>query len=276
MSPAGKPRCRISLPRLLLLPLIIRAAMCQFSPALLGTVSRTFKLCLDLARFVELLDPAMLPLPPVGQSASAAVNKPQLPSRWSCPATRLRWVLFQRPYLWPSFFVIVTHPTRSRVLVWRDSLVAPSWTELALQIGLLLTSRFHGNCQVARFRLAPSSKLVANSVSLQPFDFRSGKNCMTLLAGFAPLVMLVRHLLPLGVVVSLLDLFFVAIVSVASHSWLCLCGDHHSPSSQDRWLSSPSVPCSALVPCGSAMLFSFQRFSGPSPGCFSLCVAEHS
>ena len=31
--------------------------MCQFSPALLGTVSRTFKLCLDLARFVELLDP---------------------------------------------------------------------------------------------------------------------------------------------------------------------------------------------------------------------------
>ena len=50
--------------------------MCQFSPALLGTVSRTFKLCLDLARFVELLDKAMHPLPPVEQSASAAVNKP--------------------------------------------------------------------------------------------------------------------------------------------------------------------------------------------------------
>ena len=35
--------------------------MCQFSPALLGTVSRTFKLCLDLARLVELLDSRCCP-----------------------------------------------------------------------------------------------------------------------------------------------------------------------------------------------------------------------
>ena len=59
---------------------------------------------------------------------------------------------------------------------------APSWAELAFPISLLLTSRFQGNCQVARLRLAPSIKLFANSVSLQPFDFRSVKNCMSLLA----------------------------------------------------------------------------------------------
>ena len=45
----------------------------------------------------------------------------------------LRWVLLQRRYLCLSSFVIETHPTRSRVLVWRDSLVAPSWTKLALR-----------------------------------------------------------------------------------------------------------------------------------------------
>ena len=48
--------------------------MCQFSPSLLGTVSRTFKLCLDLARFVELLDPRCCHH--VDRSASAALNKP--------------------------------------------------------------------------------------------------------------------------------------------------------------------------------------------------------
>ena len=38
-----------------------------------------------------------------------------------------------------------------------------------LQIGLLLTSRFHGKCQIARLRLAPGSKFFVNSVSLQTF-----------------------------------------------------------------------------------------------------------
>ena len=38
-----------------------------------------------------------------------------------------------------------------------------------LQIGLLLTSRFHAMCQIARLRLAPGSKFFMNSVSLQTF-----------------------------------------------------------------------------------------------------------
>ena len=72
-----------------------------------------------------------------------------------------------------------------------------------------------------------------------------------------PLVMLVRHLLLLlGVTVYLQDLFFVAIISVASPSWPDLRGDHRSPASRDRWLSLPSLPCSAHLslavrPCSS-------------------------
>ena len=83
---------------------------------------------------------------------------------------------------------------------------------------------------------APLALIHANDPVLVP----SGPN---------PLVMLVRHLLLLGVTVCLQDLIFVAIISVASPSWPDLCGDHRSPASRDRWLSSPSLPCSALVPC---------------------------
>ena len=39
-----------------------------------------------------------------------------------------------------------------------------------LQIGLHLTSRFHGKCQLARLRLAPSNEFFVNSVTLQTFD----------------------------------------------------------------------------------------------------------
>ena len=71
--------------------------------------------------------------------------------------------------------------------------------------------------------------------------------------------MLVRHLLLLGVTVCLQDLFFVAIISVASPSWPDLCGDHRSPASRDRWLSSPSLPCSAHL-CLAVRLCSFHSF----------------
>ena len=37
------------------------------------------------------------------------------------------------------------------------------------QIGLLLSSRFHGKCQIARVRHAPGSKFFVKSVSLQTF-----------------------------------------------------------------------------------------------------------
>ena len=56
-----------------------------------------------------------------------------------------------------------------------------------------------------------------------------------------PLVMLVRHLL-LSATVCLQDLFFVAIISVASSSWPDLCSGHRSPASRDRWLFSPPLP----------------------------------
>ena len=79
---------------------------------------------------------------------------------------------------------------------------------------------------------APLAHIHANDPALEPF----GPN---------PLLMLVRHLLLLGVTVSLQDLFFVAIISVASPSWPDLCGDHRSTASRDRWLASPPLPCSA-------------------------------
>ena len=78
-------------------------------------------------------------------------------------------------------------------------------------------------------------------------------------SGLNPLVMLVRHLL-LGVTICLQDLFFfVATISVASSSWQDLCGDHRPPASRHRWLSSPSLPCSAHL-CLAVRLFSFRSF----------------
>ena len=95
---------------------------------------------------------------------------------------------------------------------------------------------------------APLALIHANDLVLVP----SGPN---------PLVMHVRHLLLplLGVTVCLQDLFFVAIISVASPSWRDLCGDHHSPASRDRWLSLPSLPCSAYL-CLAIRPCSFHAF----------------
>ena len=55
----------------------------------------------------------------------------------------------------------------------------------------------------------------------------------------------VRHLL-LGLTVCLQDLFFVAVISVATPSWPDLCSGHRTPASRDRWLTSPSLPCAFL------------------------------
>ena len=82
---------------------------------------------------------------------------------------------------------------------------------------------------------APLALIHANDPVLVP----SGPN---------PLVMLVRHLL--------LDLFFVAFISVASPSWPDLCSGHRSPASRDRWLFSPPLPCSAHL-CLAVRLRSF-------------------
>ena len=74
-------------------------------------------------------------------------------------------------------------------------------------------------------RLNPPRTLVSAPLALihanDPVLVPSGPNY---------LVMLVRHLL-LGVAVCLQDLFFVAIISVASPSWPDLCGDYRSPAS---------------------------------------------
>ena len=303
--------------------------MCQFSPALLGTVSRTFKLCLDLAPLLSCStrDAASTSSRPIGIRSCEQASRCSVSQRSICNSVSVAFCP-QRPCLCPSSSVIATHPTRSRVLAWRDSLVAPSWAKLALQIGLLLTSRFHGNCQVARLRLAPSSKLFANSVSLQPFDFRSVKNCMTLFTGFAPLLWTAgaalyqsllqvngglrlhswddvrRHLhaswesvsevlSPLAPLAkppsehcttpfssctpparpcwrprTSVLVIRTEIPLVANPSWLDFRGDHHSPSSQDRWLSSASLLCSAHL-CLAVRLCSL-RFKGswvPVPGC---------
>ena len=77
-------------------------------------------------------------------------------------------------------------------------------------------------------------------------------------SGPNPLVMLVRHLL-LCVTVCLQDLFFVAIISVASPSWPDLCSGRRSPASRDRWLFSPPLPCSAHL-CLAVGLCSFHSF----------------
>ena len=81
------------------------------------------------------------------------------------------------------------------------------------------------------------------SCAHDPVLVHSGPNPLVMLQ--VDVTVVVRHLL-LGVSVCLQDLFFVAIISVASSSWPDLCGDHRSPASRDRWLSSPSLPCSAL------------------------------
>ena len=165
----------------------------------------------------------MLPLPPVDQSASAAVSKPLVALSHNEASATLSPLGSAPETVSLAQFLRDRNTSNEITDLGPERLAGSSELDKTrLQIDLLLTSRFHSNCKVARLRLAPNSKLFANSVSLQPFGFCSGKNCMTLLAGFAHLVMLVRHLLPLGVVGCLLDLFFVAIVSVASLPWLCL------------------------------------------------------
>ena len=107
-----------------------------------------------------------------------------------------------------------------------------------------------GGCnQKARFgliRMNPSRH--ANDPVLVP----SGPNL---------LVMLLRHLL-LVVTVCLHDLFFVAIISMASPSWPDLCGNHRSPASRNRWLPCSAHSCLA-VRLGSSHSFS-DRPSDPS------------
>ena len=99
---------------------------------------------------------------------------------------------------------------------------------------------------------APLAVIHASDQVLVP----SGPNPLVILQAYVTLV--VRHLL-LGVTVCLQDHFFVAIISVASPSWPDLCGDHRSPASRDRWLSSPSLPCSAHL-CLAVRLCSFRSF----------------
>ena len=59
--------------------------------------------------------------------------------------------------------------------------------------------------------------------------------------------------------------FFLVSLSACriSSSWPSsrpdLCGDHRSPASRDRWLSSPSLPCSAHL-CLAVRLRSFRSF----------------
>ena len=106
----------------------------------------------------------------------------------------------------------------------------------------------HRNVHTVR-RMNTSRSLVSAHIALiranDPVLAPSGPN---------PLVMLVRHLLHLGVTVCLQDLFFVAIISVATTSWPDLCCDYRSPAFRDRWLSSPSLPCSAHLCLGYALL----------------------
>ena len=98
----------------------------------------------------------------------------------------------------------------------------------------------------------------SRSMVTAPLALIHAKDPVLVPSGPNPLVMLVRNLL-LGVTVCLQDLFFVAIISVASSSWPDLCGDHRSPASRDRWLSSPSLPCSAHL-CLAGRLCSFRSF----------------
>ena len=99
---------------------------------------------------------------------------------------------------------------------------------------------------------APLALIRAHDPELVP----SGPNPLVVLQ--VDVTVVVRHLL-LGVTVCLQDLFFVAIISVASPSWPDLCGDHRSPASRDRWLSSPPLPCGAHL-CLAVRPCSFRSF----------------
>ena len=109
-------------------------------------------------------------------------------------------------------------------------------------------------------RLNPSRSLVSAPLVLihanDPVLVPSGPNPLVMLQ--VDVTAVVRHLL-LGVTVCLQDLFLVAIISVASPSWPDLCGDHRSPASRDRWLTSPSLPCSAHL-CLAVRLCYFRSF----------------
>ena len=100
-------------------------------------------------------------------------------------------------------------------------------------------------------RLNPSRSMVST-----PLALIHANDLVLVPSGQNPLVMFVRHLLLLGVTVCLQELYFVAIISVASPSWPDLCGDHRTPTCRDRWLSSPPLPCSAHL-CLAVRLCSF-------------------
>ena len=95
-------------------------------------------------------------------------------------------------------------------------------------------------------RLNPSRSVISAPLALirahDPVLVPSGPNPLVMLQ--VDVTVVVRHLL-LFLTVCLQDLFFVAVISVPTSSWLDLCGDHRSPAS--RWLSSPSLLC-AVVP----------------------------
>ena len=69
-------------------------------------------------------------------------------SKSACSFPRIAAAAFK------SASVVAALPTRSSILVWRDSLEAPS-----------------SECQITRLRLAPSSELFVHSVSLDTFGF---------------------------------------------------------------------------------------------------------
>ena len=129
----------------------------------------------------------MLPLPPLDQSASAAVNKPLVALSHNDASATLS-PLGSAPETVSLHQLLHDRNTSNEITgLGPESLAGSSELDKTrLQIDLLLTSRFHGNCHVARLRLAPSKKFFANSVSLQPFDFRSDKNWHDLVGWICP------------------------------------------------------------------------------------------
>ena len=99
----------------------------------------------------------------------------------------------------------------------------------------------------------------SRSLASVPLALIHANDLVLVPSGPNPLVMFVRHLLLLSVTDCLKDLFFVAIISVASRSWPDLCSGHRSPASRDRWLFSPPLPCSAHL-CLADRLCSFHSF----------------
>ena len=152
----------------------------------------------------------------------------------------------------------IPHMTEHDVLVTGAIKIMPRLLAVAARLLALVESlslRHHDVHTVRRvIHLNPSRSTVSAPLALihanDPVLVPSDPN---------PLVMLVRHLLLLGVTVCLQDLFFVAIISVASPSWPELCGDDRTPASRDRWLSSSSLPCSAHL-CLAVRPCSFQTF----------------